>query len=400
MTVSTPDWERFDLPVGFGTDKLRAMLVAALDCGCSDIKIQSGDFVTVYWRRYWWPYSNRVLDENEVSRIIATLTNPSAVTELGAKNEIDEAPEFFRPGTRDLVRFRLNAVASRVGGVPNGISITLRSVPDSLPDIAKQGLPDGLAEDLLPTRGVVLISGATGSGKTTLIASLLNERLKEIPGPSILTYEDPPEFSYDKVGLGRGPLVSQVHIGSHIRAWNRAGPTAMRRKGDLILMGEVRDSETAEATMEMGITGHGVYATVHADTPNETIYRIVEMFPEGVRSAASSKLLSSLRIICSQKLIVLLSGRITALRSWLVFDSAIKDDLTSGDWPYPRWAGYVRNRLRERGQDFASQCIPLIRAGEINAKMLWDICQMSREEADKFIVQVMRNDVDDKRETV
>jgi len=255
--------------------------------------------------------------------------------------------------------------------------------------MGKQGFADDLAEGLLPTRGLVLVAGPTGSGKTTAIASALHERLKEQPAPSILTYEDPDEYNYGMVGLGRGPLVSQVVIRKHIKDWSRAGPTAMRRKGDLILMGEVRDRESADATIEMAITGHGVYATIHADTPDETVFRIVEMFPDESRPAAASKLLGSLRTICAQKLILTKSNRVVPIRSWILFDSEIKEEMSSPEWPYPTWGRYVRQHLRKTKTDFASQCIPLIQQGEIDAAMFKEITLMGRAEAQRFFDEAM-----------
>lgn len=374
----------FDLLPGFGERELQALLIAALDQGCSDIKIQSGDYVCVYWKRQWYPFTPRMLDDTEVEKVVRFLGGNAAITQLGGGGEIDEAPEFFRPNTRERIRLRLNAVSSRVGGSQNGVSITMRTIPKGLPELSNLNLPADLAEDLLPRRGLVLVVGATGSGKTTTIAGCLNERLKEKPAPCVMTYEEPPEFDYGKTGLGRGPLVSQVHVGKHIKDWSRAGPTAMRRKGDIILMGEVRDSETADATMEMAITGHGVYATLHADTPNEAIFRLVEMFPEQTRSAAASKMLSSLRLICAQKIERLLSGRVIMLASWIAIDSAIKDDLSSPENPYPRWAGYVRAHLQKTGRDFATQCIPYIRSGEMDEGIFRGITQMGRDETHVF----------------
>jgi defect-in-organelle-trafficking protein DotB len=391
--------ERHDLFVGFDVEDLRRMLTRAVDLKCSDVKIQSGDYITVYYKRKWYAFSTRILDDADAKKALRMLDGDATVTQILGGKEIDSNPEFFREDengkiTREFIRFRLNAVLCRVGGFAAGVSITLRSIPDELPELAYQGLPDGLAEDLMPVRGTVLVSGATGSGKTTLIAALLNERLKETPAPCILTHEDPTEFSYGRVGLGRGPLVSQINIYKHIKDWSRAGPTAMRRKGDIILMGEVRDTVTAEATTEMGITGHCVYGTIHADTPNETIFRLVEMFPEGARSAAAAKMLGSLRAICSQKIITGTTGRIFALRSWIIFDSKIKDDLQSPEWPYPRWSAYVRDYLKSHGLDFASQCIPWIRAGEIEVKLFREITQMGRDEAAEYVAAALHNNVE------
>lgn len=375
----------FVLHPGFGERETHQLITSALDQGCSDLKVQSNDFVNVYWRRSWYPLTTRTLEDTEAKKILSILCGPAAIPKLGKGDEVDEDPEFFRPNAdRVLIRLRLHAIAARVGGEKNGVAITMRTIKEELPELSQQSLPEGVADDLLIDKGLVLVNGATGSGKTTLIAAVLHERTKETPAPSIQTFEEPIEISYGKAGLGRGPLVAQAAIGKHINSWGRAAPAAMRSKPDILLMGEVRDGETADKTVEMAITGHAVYATIHADTPNETVFRLVEMFPAEVRSAAAAKMLGALRMICSRKIVRLDSGRIVAITSWIAFDSEIKDALQSEEWPYPKWARYVRNYLIEHGQDFASQCLPYIRSGEMSSKLLREITQMGREESQRY----------------
>jgi defect in organelle trafficking protein DotB len=375
----------FVLPAGFGEREAHVLITSALDQGCSDVKIQSNDYVTVYWRRSWYPLTTRVLEDTEAKKILQILCGPAAIPKLGKGEEVDEDPDFFRPGAdRVLIRLRLHAIAARVGGEKNGVSITIRTIPENLPELSKMSLPDGVADDLQVDKGLILINGPTGSGKTTLIAAVLHERTKEVPAPSIQTFEEPIEISYGKAGLGRGPLVAQAAIGKHLLSWGRAAPSAMRSKPDILLMGEVRDQETADKTVEMAITGHSVLATIHADTPNETMFRLVEMFPVEVRSAAASKILGALRMICSRQIVKLASGRVVPLTSWITFDSEIKDALQSEEWPYPKWARFVRNYLIEHGQDFATQCVPYIRGGEMSLKQFREITQMGRAEAQAY----------------
>lgn len=378
--------EPCNLPVGFGEREARRMIVAALDQQCSDIKIQSNDYVTVYWRKQWYPLTTRTLEDTEAKKILSILAGPASIPKIGKGEEVDEDPEFFREPeeSRIIVRLRLHAIAARVGGEKYGVSITLRTISDKLPELSRQGLPGGLDQDLLIDKGLVLISGATGSGKTTLIAAVLHERTKESPAPSIQTFEEPIEISYGKAGLGRGPLIAQAGIGKHITNWKRAAPSAMRSKPDILLMGEVRDEETADSTTEMAITGHAVFATIHADTPQETMFRLVEMFPSEVRSAAAAKMLGALRAIVSRKIIALPSGRVVPLTSWIVFDSQVKEDLQSETWPYFRWSKYVKDYVTCRGQDFATQCIPFIRDGEMGLKQFKEITLMGLEEAQMF----------------
>lgn len=384
--------DAFELQIGFGDRDIQRMISYAFDQKCSDIKIQSGDYVTVN-KGKWYPLSTRALDQNEVERILGQLAGMSAISTLGAGGVVDCDPEFLKDDSRrEILRLRCNAVSARVGGYKDGISITLRTIPDKLPDIRDMQLPPELEEDLLPEKGFVLIVGATGSGKTTLLTACISKRMDEVPSPAVLTYEDPPEFAYGKKGLRNGPLVRQASIGQNIKSWELASTTAMRSKGDIILMGEIRNVVVAEETLAMALSGHCVYSTLHADTPNEAVYRLIEMFPEGGRGATAASLLSSLRVIVAQKLITLISGKRVALRSWFTVNSAIKDDLQSQEYPYSRWAQYVRNYIREKKQDFASQCIPYIKDGEMDLKMFREITHYSREEAQAFF-DLVRGDL-------
>lgn len=382
----------FSLPVGFSVKELHAIMINATDLKVSDIKFQSGDFVFGFYRRQWFKLNNRQLDDSEVGIVLKCLTNGAAIGVLGSGMPYDSAPEFFRT-TEDRVRcrFRLNAVSSRVGRTAQGVSITLRAIDAELPVLSKLGLPAALLAEILPKKGMVLMSGPTGSGKTTTIAGCLQERTQEIPAPCILTYESPIEFPFDLSGLGNGPLVSQIEIGVNLKSWSQAAETAMRRKADVILMGEVRNPEQADATIEMAITGHMVYATLHADTPQETVFRVVEMFPAEVRSSAASKFLSSLRLLVSQKLIKTKSGDVVPLHSWLAFDHKMKETLQTAEYPYHRWAAFVKEQVEVRGQDFATQCIPLIVSGEIDVLIFKEIAQMTLDEAQEFIDRVMKS---------
>lgn len=389
MNASTKPIEPFDIQIGFSERDIQRMISSAFDQNCSDIKIQSGDYVTVN-KGKWYPMSNRALEQTEVERVLAQLAGISAIATLGAGGVVDCDPEFLKDDTRrEVLRLRCNAVSSRVGGYKDGISITLRTIPDKLPQLEDMKLSVELAEDLLPEKGFVLIVGATGSGKTTLLTACISKRMDEVPSPAVLTYEDPTEFAYGKKGFGNGPLVRQVSIGQNIKNWELASSTAMRSKGDIIMMGEIRNVAVAEETLAMALSGHCVYSTLHADTPNEAIYRLIEMFPEGGRGATAASLLSSLRVILAQKLITLKSGKRVALRSWFTVNSAIKDDLQSPEYPYSRWAQYVRNYIREKKQDFASQCEPYILDGEMDIKMFREITHYGREEAQAFFDQLI-----------
>lgn len=382
---------KFNLVMGFKKDDLYAMLTAATDAGASDVKIQSTDYIFVYWKRAWHPFNDRSLEGNEVGLILAWLCGPESMPKISGGGEIDQAPEFFRAGERVLMRFRLNAIGARITNEARGVSITLRTIPNDIPDLAALNLPAMLQQDLLSKTGLKIISGPTGSGKTTLIASVIKERQKEQPGPNIITYEAPAEFPFGREMLGKTPLVSQTEIHTHISDWNRAGPSAMRRKADLAMMGEIRDLETAESTVEMALTGHGVITTIHASTPQETVFRLIEMFPEGSRSAAAAKLLGAIRLIAAVRVVMLKSGRAVQLRSWLNFDGEIKARMRTPAYPYPRWAELVEAEVDRLGQSYVTACTPYVEAGEMGEDMFREVTDVSRVTSRRLYEEIVES---------
>jgi twitching motility protein PilU len=144
-----------------------------------------------------------------------------------------------------------------VGTTSAGIAISMRTIPDRIPRCSEIGVDEELREAMMSPYGMKIMVGPTGSGKTTTLAAIVVEHMLANPAPKIITHEEPIEFAYALEGLGQGPLICQSEIFTHMRDWRLAGPNAMRRKADHILMGEVRDADSAEYTMEMAMTGHG-----------------------------------------------------------------------------------------------------------------------------------------------
>lgn len=380
-TVAGLVW--YTLPVSFDKQDLLMLMQDASDRGVSDIKFQSTDHIFVYFKRRWVAVTRRYLEHNEVARILEMLYGPEAVSKIGTDGELDSAPEFNRFGQalRKIIRFRFNAVQARVGHTPRGYSITLRTIPEQLPSLSSLQLPVDLEKDLLTLAGTALFVGATGSGKTTLIAALLGNLACSDQALNILTYEQPVEFAFPTQGLGVAPLVSQVEIGNHLPSFSRAAPTAMRRKGDVLVIGETRDAQGAESFMELAVSGHAVFTTLHASTPAEAIYRIIGMFAPHIRSEAAAKLLSALHIICAQKLLRLNTGEVVAIRSWYTFTSDIKRRLTANDAPYETWSDLVREHTHALGQSFEAQLVPWVKRRQITVEQYRTLTQQSEAAA-------------------
>jgi len=161
-------------------------------------------------------------------------------------------------------------------------------------------------DNFFPRYGLILVVGTTGSGKSTLLASALRHRLvnRRHDPVAIGTYEDPIEYGLKGLAQGHMPEPTQVAIGTgrHIKEWERVGPNAMRRRLDVIWLGEIRDIESARTGLELARTGHAVLSTLHVDTPAEAFDRLIKFFPKETQESEAFAILSQIRMIVAQKL--------------------------------------------------------------------------------------------------
>ncbi|WP_342051238.1 MULTISPECIES: ATPase, T2SS/T4P/T4SS family [unclassified Cupriavidus] len=374
----------FPLSVNFTRDEFHEFLRVATAVA-SDILIQSGDYgwVEVYGKQV--KATTRMLESTEVERALDFLYDGSGVSQLADGKAIDDEVEIqATPGDFDRVfRYRMNATGARIGRIARGISITMRVIPEAPPHYDDLKLPQDITDNLFPRYGLVLIVGTTGSGKSTLLASANRRRLETPDSPvKILTFEDPVEFPLS-FGYGQTPQPSQVQIGRNLKSFGDAGRNAMRRKGDVVVMGESRDRESINACFEMALTGHAVYSTVHVDTPAEVFARMVSFFPEDAQPAAANKLLDTLKLTIAQKLPRTTDGKRIAVRSWLTIDREVKRALEGQ--PFERWGAITRKFLDERKTSFDYQALPLVAEGILDFQTFREVTNMTIREATIFL---------------
>lgn len=364
--------------------EINSILSWCWDMGVSDITMQSGEPIWAEYKRQLVPITERYLDDFEVARSLAFMYGPTAEGILGSGHDLNVAYEIYKQRGVSQ-RFRLNAVRCRVGDIANGMSITLRSIPYHPPKLLTLKLPQVIIDNLFPRYGVVLIVGTTGSGKSTLLASQVRSRIEDRPEKiKILEYAQPIEFVYAGLGDGSMPLPSQVEIGpgQHLLDFTQASPNAMRRAGKVIVLGEMRDAASMEEGMQLGLTGHAVYATLHVDTPAEVIDRVVAYF-QGGEAAAANKLLSTLKMVVAQKLVATEQGEVKAYRSWLILDGDLRREM--GRRPYYEWSAMIREICRNEGADFESQAAPDVLAGTISFDSFKEVTGMAHREALTFL---------------
>lgn len=196
-------------------------------------------------------------------------------------------------------RFRINVFKQR-----GEVALVIRAIKTKIPTMAELRLPPVLRDIIMSKRGLVLVVGATGSGKSTTLASMIDHRNTSIPG-HILTIEDPIEFIHEHK---RG-LVNQREVGMDTHDFREALKNAMREAPDVILIGEILDTTTMEAAISMAETGHLCLGTLHSNNADQTIERILNFFPEGAHKNVLMNLSLNLRAIISQRLVVGVDGK-------------------------------------------------------------------------------------------
>jgi twitching motility protein PilU len=235
----------------------------------------------------------------------------------------------------------------------------LRYISSEVPVFADLGVPDSLVDLAMSKRGLLLMVGAAGSGKSTTLAAMINHR-NENSSDHILTIEDPIEFLH----TNKKSIVNQREVGLDTRSYARALRSAMRAAPDVILIGEIRDRETMEAAINLAGTGHLCIATLHANNAAETLDRIINMFPRDQHEQVFLDLSQYLRGIVSQRLVRARNARRVAAVEVLINTPHMQELIKKGD------VIGVKEAMRqssERGiQTFDGALLTLYRQGAID----------------------------------
>jgi twitching motility protein PilU len=204
-----------------------------------------------------------------------------------------------------LGRFRVNIFHQR-----GNVAMVLRYITAEMPTLEELGMPDQLKELVMLKRGMVLMVGAAGHGKSTTLAAMINHR-NEKTSSHIITVEDPIEFLHSN----KQSIVNQREVGLDTKSYGRALKSAMRAAPDVIQIGEIRDRESMQAAIDMAGTGHLVLATLHSNNAPETLDRIINMFPQEQHSQIFMDLGHYLRAIISQRLVRARTGKRVSLKA-------------------------------------------------------------------------------------
>lgn len=253
----------------------------------------------------------------------------------------------------ERARFRVNCFHQR--GQP---AMVLRYVRATIPTPQELGLPPILTRLIMHKRGIILMVGATGSGKSTTLAAMIEHRNASAPG-HILTIEDPIEFIHPH----RQCIVNQREIGIDTFSYAAALRSSLREAPDVILIGEIRDRETMEAAIELAGTGHLAISTLHANNAHQAMQRIVNMFPQDMHKTLFLDLSITMRAVISQRLVRTVGGRRCAAVEVLVNTPHIADLIRDGQ--IDEVATAMQTSTEEGMKTFDDALLELFRAGII-----------------------------------
>jgi twitching motility protein PilU len=270
------------------------LLTAMSNAGGSDLFVSKDFPPSIKLQGAMHPLTHQKLSGDVARELAYALMNQRQREEFAKDLECNFAISL--PG---VARFRVNVFMQQ-----QNVGMVIRTIANEIPDFAQLGLPETLKEIVMTKRGLVLVVGATGSGKSTSLAAMIDHRNRTSAG-HIVTVEDPVEF----VHQSHQSLITHREVGIDTHSWHNALKNTLRQAPDVILIGEIRDTETMEHAIAFAETGHLCLGTLHSNSANQTIDRIINFFSEERRKQLLMDLSSNLRAIISQRLVRTADGK-------------------------------------------------------------------------------------------
>jgi len=254
----------------------------------SDMFLSTGAPINIKVEGILQPLGKTPLPNGLVKKIAYSIMDEGQVPEFEKEHELNLAISL--PG---IGRFRVNVFKQR-----NEVGMVIRTIETEIPSAKELKIPELVNELILDKRGLILVAGGTGSGKSTTMASMINHRNENMTG-HILTVEDPIEFMHRH----KKSIVNQREIGSDTHGYKQALKSALREAPDVILIGEIRDKDTMEAAISFAETGHLCLATIHANNSDQAIERVLNFFPSDTHKNILLNLALNIKAIISQRLV-------------------------------------------------------------------------------------------------
>ncbi len=289
---------------------LQQLLKAAVKQGASDLHIVAGSPPVLRVDGGIVRIKSEDLNADDTQTICYSILTDAQKAKFETLKELD-----FSFGIKELSRFRANYFMQK-----GAVSAVFRRVPNQVPDIEMLGLPQSVQEVLKYPTGLVLVTGPTGSGKSTTLASLIDKINKDMRG-HIITVEDPIEYVHPH----RNSIVNQREIGVDTASFAHALKYILRQDPDVCLIGEMRDLETVEAALVVAETGHLVFGTLHTNSATQTINRVISVFPSDQQDRIRVQLSFVLNAIISQRLLPAINGGMVAAVEVLFLNTNIRN---------------------------------------------------------------------------
>ncbi len=284
--------------------------------GASDLHVKAGSAPG-------FRVDGEVQQQDEFGKLTPELTSDLAKQMMGPEQWerfLKEKDIDFSFAVKDLARFRVNALHQR-----NAVGVVCRQIPDEIPDHKKLNLPQICLDMAAKPRGLVLVTGPTGSGKSTTLAAMI-DYINQTEHGHILTMEDPLEF----VHPDKKCFVTQRQIGQDCPSFREGLRRALRQDPDVILIGEMRDLETISMAITAAETGHLVFGTLHTTSAISTVDRIIDVFPTDAQQQVRVQMSSTLQGVISQTLVPKIGGGRVTVREILVATDAVKSLIREG----------------------------------------------------------------------
>lgn len=280
--------------------KLDAFFKLMVDTQASDLHLSAGNPPLLRIHGDLQRVKYKVLEDEELREMLYEIAPEEIIKKFEEQGEVDWSYEI--PG---LARFRVNYYRQR-----RGVAAAFRLIPNKIKTVEELGLPPILNRLALLPRGLVLVTGPTGSGKSTTLAAII-DYANRMRYDHIITIEDPIEFVHEP----KNCLINQREVGTHTKSFANALRAALREDPDIIMIGEMRDLETISLALEAALTGHLVFATLHTISAAQTVSRIVDAFPPEERDQIRVSLSEALRAVISQTMFKRIDrpGRIVAM---------------------------------------------------------------------------------------
>jgi twitching motility protein PilT len=363
-------------------EQVNAFLYKMIEIGGSDMYIKAGGYISARIKGDVTRLSNTKLSR-EMGMEICRVLLRGRIEEFIKNKEID-----FTYKLDENYRFRSNAFFQL-----EGPTVVLRVIPAKIPSLAELNMPQPLYKLVEKQRGLVLVTGVTGSGKSTTLAAMINE-INQTKQKHIITIEDPIEFVHKE----KKCVIEQRSVGQDTLSFANALRGALREDPDIILIGEMRDVETVEIALHAAETGHLVFSTLHTLDAKETVNRIIGMFPSDEQNRVRLTLADILEGVISQRLIKTIDNKRAAAMEILLKTSRISDLIRSNR------DGEIRDALEEGHEIYGTQTfdnalVELVLSGKITKEEALKNASSPDDLALKIKkAQLLNNSVVDQRE--